>query len=150
MYPEWRENPQVRHSGGLGRGKGSQASATDGARPSQLGEQPAAQRWPEVLGSEEGGWRRATRELCLPARRTGIFIAPVFLDLSPPGFMRSVAVACVCGGGGTRGARLAARADSRPWRSGWNGSFKIKTRSHLGEHRGRAAPRCCVCKAVGG
>lgn len=104
VYLEWRENPQVRHSGGLGRGKGSQASATDGVRPSQLGEPPAAQRWPEVLGSEEGGWGRAARELCLPARRTGIFIAPVFLDLSPPGFMRSVAVAC--GGGGGRGEHV--------------------------------------------
>ena len=97
VYPEYRENPQVRQLRGLGTGKGSQASETDAVRPSRLREPPAAQRWPEVPGSEEGARGGAACEPRLPTRWTGMFIAPVFLDLSPPGFLRSVAAACVVG-----------------------------------------------------
>ena len=97
VYPEYRENPQVRQLRGLGTGKGSQASETDAVLPSRLREPPAAQRWPEVLGSEEGARGGAACEPRLPTRWTGMFIAPVFLDLSPPGFLRSVAAACVVG-----------------------------------------------------
>lgn len=55
MYPEQRENPQVGQSGGLGKGRGSQACDTDEVRPSHRRDPPAAPQWPEVPGSEEGG-----------------------------------------------------------------------------------------------
>lgn len=70
--------------------------------PSSAGHRPAAPQWPEVLGSEEGGWGGAALELS--PGWTGIFIAPVFLDLPPPGFMRSVAVAGIGNEGGGGGA----------------------------------------------
>lgn len=77
----------------------------------------------------------------------GIFIAPVFLDLSPPGFVRSAAAACV---GNEAGTFCCKGQFSALGLSSWKGSYKIKTRGHLGEHQGRAALLCCVCKAVGG
>lgn len=85
-----RENPQVGHSHGVSEEEGEGGSRLQMmSAPPSAELQPAAPQWPEVLGSEEGGWGRAARE---PSPGwTGIFIAPVFLDLSPPGFMWSVA-----------------------------------------------------------
>lgn len=140
VCPEYRENPQVRQLGGLGTGKGSQASETDGVRPCRLRQPPAAQRWPEVPA------RKRVRGEGLPASGASrlaweVFSTCVSRPVSPR-FLRSGAAAGV-GGEGAHLLRLILCLGALAAEG-----FQYPNRGHTGEprgeesgsHRGRLGP----------